>query len=65
MALELAFSGTVQVLLATGAGAFALVIGGIALWLTLGEDDRGALLTLARHPVRTIFTEDEAPELDE
>ncbi|HMJ33472.1 MAG TPA: hypothetical protein VK501_06120 [Baekduia sp.] len=63
MALIVA-SGTTQILLATGAGAFAIVIGAIAVFFTLGTEDRGKLGTLLRHPVRTIFTEDE-PDPDD
>jgi len=62
--VELADSGVLEIALATGAGVLALVIGGIALLLTLGREDRGQLLNLARHPVRTIFTEDE-PDPDD
>jgi hypothetical protein len=57
-------SGTTQILLATGAGAFAIVIGGIAVYFTLDTEDRGKLGALLRHPVRTIFTEDE-PDPDD
>jgi hypothetical protein len=63
MSLILA-SGATQILLATGAGAFAIVIGGIAVFATLSAGDRGKLGTLLRHPVRTIFTEDE-PDPDD
>jgi hypothetical protein len=55
-------SGTTQVLLATGAGAFAIVVGGIGIFATLDTEDRGKLLTLVRHPLRTIFTADQPDE---
>jgi hypothetical protein len=57
-------SGTTQILLATGAGAFAIVIGGIGVFFTLDAEDRSKLGVLLRHPVRTIFTEDE-PDRDD
>jgi hypothetical protein len=57
-------SGTTQILLATGAGAFAIIIGAIAVYFTLEGEDRGKLGTLLRHPIRTIFTEDE-PDPDD
>ena len=57
-------SGTTQILLATGAGAFAIILGGIAVFFTLDQEDRGKLATLLRHPVRSIFTEDE-PDPDD
>jgi hypothetical protein len=57
-------SGTTQILLATGAGAFAIVVGGIGVYFTLDAEDRGKLGTLLRHPVKTIFTEDE-PDPDD
>jgi hypothetical protein len=57
-------SGTTQILLATGAGAFAIVLGGIAVFFTLDQEDRGKLGTLLRHPVRAIFTEDQ-PDPDD
>jgi hypothetical protein len=57
-------SGTTQILLATGAGAFAIVIGGIAVFFTLDTEDRHKLGVLLRHPVKSIFTEDE-PDPDD
>jgi hypothetical protein len=57
-------SGTTQILLATGAGAFAIVVGGIGVFFTLGTEDRAKLGYLLRHPVKTIFTEDE-PDPDD
>lgn len=57
-------SGTTQILLATGAGAFAIVIGGVGVWFTLDSEDRQKLGFLLRHPVKTIFTEDE-PDPDD
>jgi hypothetical protein len=57
-------SGTTQILLATGAGAFAIVIGAVAVYFTLDADDRSKLGVLLRHPVKTIFTEDE-PDPDD
>ena len=57
-------SGTTQILLATGAGAFAVAIGGIAIYFTLDGEDRTKLGYLLRHPVKTIFTEDE-PDPDD
>jgi hypothetical protein len=57
-------SGTTQILLATGVGVAAILIGGIGIYATLGGEDRAQLLVLLRHPVRTIFTEDE-PDPDE
>jgi 2-methylisocitrate lyase-like PEP mutase family enzyme len=52
-------SGTTQILLATAVGVVAIIVGGIGVVATLGREDRGQLRTLLRHPVRTIFTEDE------
>jgi quinol-cytochrome oxidoreductase complex cytochrome b subunit len=57
-------SGTTQILLATGAGAFALVVGAIGIFFTLDADDRSKLGMVLRHPVKTIFTEDE-PDPDD
>ena len=57
-------SGVVEILLATGAGVFALVVGGIALYFTLEAEDRTKLGVLLRHPVKAIFTEDE-PDPDD
>jgi hypothetical protein len=57
-------SGTTQILLATGAGAFALIVGAIGIFFTLDAEDRTKLGVLLRHPVRTIFTEDE-PDPDD
>lgn len=57
-------SGTTQILLATGAGAFALVVGGIGVFFTLDAEDRAKLGVLLRHPLRTIFSEDE-PDPDD
>jgi hypothetical protein len=60
----LAASGVTEILLATGAGAFAIVVAGVALYFTLDGDDRTKLGVLLRHPVRAIFTEDE-PDPDD
>jgi hypothetical protein len=57
-------SGTTQILLATGAGAFAIVVGGIGVFFTLDAEDRAKLGVLLRHPVRSIFSED-APDPDD
>src|SRR4029079_16733470 len=57
-------SGTTQILLATGAGAFAIVLGGIAVYFTLDGEDRTKLGVLLRHPVRYIFKEDEPEPRD-
>jgi hypothetical protein len=63
MSLILA-SGTTQILIATGAGAFAILVGAIAVYITLDAEDRTKLGVLLRHPVRAIFTEDE-PDPDD
>jgi hypothetical protein len=57
-------SGTTQILLATGAGAFAILVGGVGVYFTLDAGDRSKLGVLLRHPVKTIFTEDE-PDPDD
>jgi hypothetical protein len=57
-------SGTTQILLATGAGAFAIVVGAIGIFFTLDAEDRGKLGVLLRHPLKTIFSEDE-PDPDD
>ena len=57
-------SGTTQILLATGAGAFAIAVAGVALFFTLDAEDRSKLGVLLRHPVKAIFTEDE-PDPDD
>lgn len=57
-------SGTTQILLATGAGAFAIAVAGVALFFTLDPEDRGKLGVLLRHPVKAIFAEDE-PDRDD
>ncbi|HWI72912.1 MAG TPA: hypothetical protein VNT55_13240 [Baekduia sp.] len=57
-------SGTTEILLATGAGAFAIAVGGVAVFFTLDAEDRAKLGVLLRHPVKAIFTEDE-PDPDD
>jgi hypothetical protein len=57
-------SGVTQILLATGAGAFAIVVGGVAVYFTLDAADRTKAGALLRHPVRAIFAED-APDPDD
>jgi hypothetical protein len=57
-------SGTTQILLATGAGAFAIAVAGVALFFTLDAEDRTKLGVVLRHPVKAIFTEDE-PDPDD
>ncbi|HEU4974522.1 MAG TPA: hypothetical protein VFT50_05490 [Baekduia sp.] len=59
-----ALSGPLQIGLATAAGAFALLVGGGAIYATLDGDDRSKVRTLARHPLQTIFAEDE-PGIDD
>ncbi len=57
-------TGWIAVLLATGAGVFAIFVLGIAIVASLGGDDRGKLKELARHPLRTIFAEDQPDDDD-
>jgi hypothetical protein len=57
-------SGWIAVLLATGAGVVAIVAIGIGIFVSMGREDRGKLATLARHPLRTIFAEDQPDEDD-
>jgi hypothetical protein len=57
-------AGWLSILLATGAGVLAIVIVGIAIVASLGGEDRGKLAQLARHPLRTIFAEDQPDEDD-
>lgn len=57
-----ALSGTLQIGLATAAGAFALLVGGGAIYATLGDEDRSQLRTLARHPLQAIFAEEQADD---
>jgi hypothetical protein len=64
MSTVLAASGVTEILLATGAGAFAIAVAGVALYFTLDGEDRTKLGVLLRHPVRSIFTEDE-PDPDD
>jgi hypothetical protein len=64
MTTLLAASGATEILLATGAGAFAIALAGAALFFTLEGEDRTKLGVLLRHPVRSIFTEDE-PDPDD
>jgi hypothetical protein len=53
-----------MILLATGAGLLAIAIMGVAVYFTLGAEDRTRLGVLLRHPVKAIFTEDE-PDPDD
>jgi hypothetical protein len=52
------------ILLATGAGVFAIALMGIAVYFTLDAEDRTRFVVLLRHPVKAIFTEDE-PDPDD
>ena len=63
MSTMLAASGVTEILLATGAGAFAIALAGAALFFTLDGEDRTKVGVLLRHPVRSIFSEDE-PDRD-
>jgi hypothetical protein len=56
--------GMETILLATAAGLFAIVLMGVAVFFTLGAEDRTKLGVLLRHPVKAIFTEDE-PDPDD
>jgi hypothetical protein len=58
-------SGTTQILLATGAGAFAIAFGGAVIVWAMDREDRRKVLSALRHPVRTVFTEDEPDEDDD
>lgn len=58
-------SATTTILITFGVAIFACVIGGGAIYATLGDGDRGSLRTLARHPLRTIFSEDPPDRDDE
>jgi hypothetical protein len=56
--------GMETILLATGAGVFAIALMGIAVYFTLDTEDRSKFVVLLRHPVKAIFTEDE-PDPDD
>jgi hypothetical protein len=58
-------TGWSAVALATGAGVFAIFVLGIAIVASLDTEDRGKLKQLARHPLRTIFAEDQPDDDDE
>jgi hypothetical protein len=44
--------------LTVGVAIFAMILGGVGIYLSLGSDDRGSMGRLLRHPLRTIFAED-------
>ena len=52
---------------AFGVGVIAIVAGGAAILSTLGREDRQQTLNAIRHPLRTVFSEDEdaEPDVDE
>jgi hypothetical protein len=47
---------------AFGVGAIAVFVGGAAILVTLGRDDRRQALNVLRHPLRTVFSEHEDAE---
>jgi hypothetical protein len=63
MSLILASAAT-EIALAFGVGFVAIAVGAIAIYFSAGLEDRGKLATLARHPLREIFKEDE-PDPDD
>ena len=52
------------ILLATGAGVFAIALMIVAVYFTLDGEDRSKFVVVLRHPVKAIFTEDE-PDPDD
>jgi hypothetical protein len=56
--------GMETILLATGAGLFAILLMGVGVFFTLDGEDRTKFGVLLRHPVKAIFTEDE-PDPDD
>lgn len=57
-------SATTTILLTFGVAVVAIVVGGGAIYLSLGGADRTSTRELLRHPLRTIF-DDRPPEVDE
>jgi hypothetical protein len=57
-------AGTTAILLAFGAGLFAMAVAAVAIFASLGTEDRAKLRELARHPLRTIFAEDQPDDDD-
>ena len=65
--MVLASNAYVMLGAAFGVGAFAVLVGGAFILATLGTDDRRQALDLLRHPLRTVFSEEEntEPDLDD
>jgi small neutral amino acid transporter SnatA (MarC family) len=57
-------SATTTILITFGVAILALAVGGGAIYLSFGGDDRSSARKLLRHPLRTIF-DDTPPEVDE
>ena len=49
---------------AFGVGAIAVFVGGAFILATLGTEDRRQALNVLRHPLRTVFSEDEDTDTD-
>ena len=50
-------SATLAIVITFGVAIFAAAVGLAAIYATLGTEDRGQLVQLARHPLKTIFSE--------
>ncbi|UTI62944.1 hypothetical protein NBH00_16455 [Paraconexibacter antarcticus] len=57
-------SATTTILITFGVAIVAILVGGGAMYLTFGGEDRSSARALLRHPLRTIF-DDSPPDVDE
>jgi hypothetical protein len=57
-------SAAVAVLLTFGVALVAAGAGGIGIYATLDNEDRGAMRGILRHPWRTVFSEHDHADAD-
>ncbi len=50
-------SATLAIVITFGVAILAAAVGLAAIYATLGSEDRGQLVQLARHPLKTVFSE--------
>lgn len=57
-------SATTTIFITFGVAVIAILVGGGAIYLTFGGEDRSSARTFLRHPLRAIF-DDTPPHVDE
>jgi hypothetical protein len=58
-------SATTAILITLAVALIAATAGALGIYASLGTEDKGHMRNLARHPIRTIFSEPDQPDPDD